>query len=288
MTRKSQKVLEAHYVERFFGSRGETVALVEAEPPDFWIQRTDELRLGLEVTEYHPRAEQQLSATRAEIEGRWRRDLAPLFRQEQEKRPVLHNIVVKLGFSDSRLPRKREQQVLVEELIRLLEVLAIQPISSGRLQKIGFSPAVSLQIARPSCAEWTSFAREAWPVCAQHLKWLSVQSLPGIGLYPICCPDLDGAWCDPDEEEVGHILNGKTSKARKYDLQGAPLWLLIVCDLPADLQSCVFPLDGRDYREWLNVIAQTGFDLANSPFAEVWLLSASTGSSIRLCRPVAG
>src|SRR5207237_1285298 len=38
------------------------------------------------------------------------------------------------------------------------------------------------------------------------------------------------AWVGPDKNECARILKGKAKKARDYDLAGAELWLLVVCE----------------------------------------------------------
>jgi hypothetical protein len=245
--------------------------------------RSQEGPLALEVTEYHPQAENCPRAQRSEIEGRWRCQLAALLNRAKKNYPFCRDIVIKLGFTDPRLPRKEHHASLVDELFRLIRALVAQPVPSERPQKIGFTSALIPQCIPPFEREWISLGKDSWPICSQHLRWLSIQRMPGIGNCPISCPDLDGAWCSVTDSEVKRILETKVAKARNYDTGGHPLWLLIVCELPRDLQSHVFPLDGQDYREWIDALSRIPFDLASSPFSEVWLMSASTRSSVRLC-----
>ena len=78
------------------------------------------------------------------------------------------------------------------------------------------------------------------------------------------------------------ILEGKAKKARDYDLAGAELWLLVVCETHGDVESHIFP-QGEDSVAVLDAqIRETGFDFAMGPFAEVWLLSAFTGNQRRI------
>lgn len=96
------------------------------------------------------------------------------------------------------------------------------------------------------------------------------------------CQNADTAWLGPDVDELCRILEGKSKKAKKYNLGGAPLWLLVDCATGGDLQSHIFPTSTKEMVRLAGAVNQTGFDFAAGPFAEVWLLSAIGEGRVRL------
>ena len=130
--------------------------------------------------------------------------------------------------------------------------------------------------------EYYFLPAEKWPLSSRHLTSLSVTRYPFKGDMPWNCQDVMCAWVGPDKNEFARILKDKARKAQNYDLTGAVLWLLIVCETHGDLESHVFSQGAEEATLLETTIRDTGFDLTNGPFAEVWLLSALSGNQRRL------
>jgi hypothetical protein len=81
------------------------------------------------------------------------------------------------------------------------------------------------------------------------------------------------SWNAPSARQFRRIFDKKAEKAKAYNLQGARLWLVVVCGVSGDLSSHVFPTLPEDIDNLRLCIASCGFDLESSPFSEVWLFS---------------
>jgi hypothetical protein len=122
---------------------------------------------------------------------------------------------------------------------------------------------------------------EDWKI-ASAVTSLNVSRHTGVSVPRWHCQNAATAWLGPDVDEFCRILQGKRKKAQKYNLSGAPLWLLVVCAMGGDLQSHIFPTNVEERTRFGEAVRQTGFDFAAGPFAEVWLLSAQGEGRIRL------
>jgi hypothetical protein len=70
----------------------------------------------------------------------------------------------------------------------------------------------------------------------------------------------------------------QATRQGKYLKMESPLWLLIRCNTNRDLRSEIFGSEDLRY-----AVDESGFDFANSPFDEIWLMEGtSNGRSQRL------
>jgi hypothetical protein len=141
MTTKAQKEKEASQASAFAaGFIPDFDRLDEMnEKPDIWVHRTGQQIIGLEVVEYHPLAD-GLTALRVEIESRWHSGIWPLIDERRRAKPSLQYVSAQVTFKDPKLPRKSEQQPLVDELLLLVERLALHSESNSRPMKAVFFP----------------------------------------------------------------------------------------------------------------------------------------------------
>jgi hypothetical protein len=282
MTRASQKEAERRHVERFVAGFLDGVSVEPSERPDFWLRRTGQPGIGLEVTEYHPAAQRAPEVRRKEIESRWRQELWAELDRAGRARPSLHGLQVFLEFKNPRLPRRADQAGLAEELLRLVESL-VPVLSERREVKVSFVPRQKLaNCPLPPGFEWTFLPEEDWPRAAEHIDWLSVTHYGLPFWLPWHCPSVDAAFVGPEPDEFSRIMEGKARKAAGYSPGDSPLWLLVICDTVGDVQSNIYPSFQGDWERLLSAVRATGFDFGASPFQEVWLFSATTGGRARL------
>src|SRR5262249_30629208 len=124
MTTRQKKQAEEGYVIRFLDGFIEHTAIEPHEKPDFWVRRTTGPDIGLEVTEYHPEAQDVSGARRAEVEAHWWKELEPRLDRERQARPSLEGVRLSLQFKDPSLPRRKEQDARASEVVRLAEEVA--------------------------------------------------------------------------------------------------------------------------------------------------------------------
>ena len=282
MTRANQKATEEKYVKAFLNDFNNFSSLEGGEGPDFWVRQDGSPDIALEVTEYHPAAEGLPGVRRSEVEGRWDRELEPTLDRLRRERPALGTLQAHIDFNDHRLPKRREHPRLATEIIAIAETVAPRLCRIGEEIEIIFLPRrLVYQLSRWD-EEEERLAEEDWPFASTHLNSLSFCVWPELNWPPWRCPRINGAWFAPSVEHFRLIVTGKTSKAVKYTLNGAPPWLLIVCEVPGDVQSHIFPTDAAKRRHLHETIRDTGYDFGNGPFSQVWLFSAFSGSRLQL------
>src|SRR5262245_8077683 len=139
MDQSKKKGTERHYAERFLSGLVECSSLEDSESPDFWIRRAASPDIGLEVTEYHPTADEVEGILRREIESRWWQGLEPRLDKLRKEKPELRNIGVALVFRDAKLPRTREHERLAFELIGLVTTIVSTSITGQEEIKFTFA-----------------------------------------------------------------------------------------------------------------------------------------------------
>jgi hypothetical protein len=284
MTTAAQKEKERGQVEAFAAAALANVTSIDpSEKPDFWLRRDGATDVALEITEYHPAAHglEVEGVRRSEIESRWFSEFWPALDAKRRKRPLLRHAQAYVHFKDPRLPKRRDHDPLVSELVGLVEFLASQQSTCPRRSICAaFAPGTT-QLKFP-CSKWVILPAESWPRSHSHLSCVEVESFSGIEWPQWLCPALTGAFVGPSVDEFKRIFEGKTAEAKSYQLGGAPLWLLVVCDLVPDVQSHVFPRSEDNLARLTAAIQATGVSLVESPFAEVWLFSQFSQASLRL------
>jgi hypothetical protein len=282
MQQEKKKAIERRYAEAFIAGRVECRSIEDSENPDFWVRRDNASDIGLEVTEYHPTADEVEGIQRREIESRWRESLEPKLDSLRKTRPELRNVHVRLQFNHPRLPKKNEHEALSAELADLLSAAVVSWPAGGREVNLAFASRIEANQCNRFNTGWTFLPKEDWLHSSRHLSSISIWQWAGIDWPPWNCPQVEVAWVTPRPDEFNQILAAKASKARKYNLGDNPLWLLIVVDLPGDTKSQLALLGEEGVKELFATINRCGFDFDNSPFKEVWLLSALFAWDLRL------
>jgi hypothetical protein len=282
MTTKAQKQAEERYVKMLLDGIIEYASIEAGERPDFWVRRSSPPDIAVEVTEYHPEAESAPGERRAAVEARWRIGLEPALDRERRGSPCLQDVQLRLIFNEPKLPKGREHGNLAREIVRLVEGVAGQLTGFGEDVEVCFVAREDLTKVGSRLGNMMFVAMEDWPKVSRQLSSLNVARWPGVAWPPWECPNIGGAWLGPENSELHRVLQGKAALARGYELGGAPLWLLVVCELQGDLQSHIFPRSSDDLARLLAKIEETGFDFQSGPFSNVWLLSAFTGERLRV------
>jgi hypothetical protein len=284
MTTESKKQKEERYVRTLLEGMIQFTSIEAGERPDFWIRCSTEPDFAVEVTEYHPEAQGIQGVPRKEVESRWRDELHPVLDQERRSKPSLLDVRVHLGFSDKKLPGRRLHKGLAQELVSLVEDVASRLTAPGQDAEVVLLSRSDLErvvkTIGPHSGDIVFRAKEDWPQVSEHLSFLTVTRWWGVVWPPWGYPELECAWLGPDTTEFRRILDGKARLASKYDLGGASLWLLIVCEDFGDLQSHVFPRDASDFEQLVVAFQKSGLDFQASPFSQVWLLSAFSGGRL--------
>jgi hypothetical protein len=303
MPSNAKKANECDQVTRFLHSRGVKYRDLEpSEEPDFWLTLIDGRRIAVELTEYRPREPMHGRSTRSDVEARWYRGLWRCIDRLRQQKPSLKHPGARLRFRDPELPRKSTHAQIAEGVVELVETVAAQHAFDEGDFQIGFMPeAVMPKWGAPACellpgrrcycipgpatlgtsGSQLYLAQEEWPQLSPILASIDVHCTP-FAWPPWNCPDIQGAWIEPSGREFRAVLRAKQEKARKYPLSGAPLWLLIVCDVPGDLSSHIFPENGGDQARLRQAIADSDFIFDASPFGEVWLFSQFCSSTLSI------
>jgi hypothetical protein len=281
MTTELQKKIERGYVDQFCKAHPDWSEIVEGEKPDFRIRRTSDRDIGLEVVEYHADSQEVSGQKRVASEARWWKGLWPLLEQERQTLDVLRGVGAHLQFNEARIPDRRDHQALARELVQVIHLAAARAVPGGDVEVI-FEPQATVEEASRLVPDYYFLPKEQWPLTSKNLSYLSVSRWPIDAWVPWNCLDATLAWVGPDKNEFARILEGKAKKAQYYDLVGAELWLLVVCETHGDVGSHIFPQGEAGVAVLETKIRETGFDFAAGPFAEVWLLSAFTGSQRRI------
>jgi hypothetical protein len=273
MTTEAQKATETRHVRAFFDGLIKYTALDSCEQPDFWVRLPTAPDIALEVVEYHPNTDSGIRRT--QVEASWWKNLEPLIIQ---KCSSIKDVSVFLTLNEEFLPKKKDCEAMASDLVRLVETVVGHPNFLDARTTVDFCPKSERPPADPGDV---FLPKEEWKI-APALTSLEMSRHPEIPIPCWHCQNAATAWLGPDVDEFCRILEGKKKKAEKYDLGGAPLWLLVVCATVGDLQSHIFPARYDERARLFDVIKQTGFDFATGPFTEVWLLSALGEGRVRL------
>jgi hypothetical protein len=283
MTRAAQKAEEKHYVRAFLEGLTDYTSVEAGERPDFMVRRTAGPDIALEVTEYHQDAEGLVGIPRSAVEARWWKELEPLLEVERRTRPALKDVIVHLQFNGPELPKKGLHRELARELARLVESVALH--AGAHDIEVVFAPRATIAVVGSWMGGCLFLAEEDWAEASKCLSMLRVSRRPGLTGLPWTCLNVAAAWVGASENEFRRILDGKAAKAQTYTLGGAPLWLLIVCEVHGDVQSHIFPRTDFDLAQLAVSIQATRFDFQHGPFSQVWLFSAFGGGRLRLHPP---
>jgi hypothetical protein len=279
MTTEIQKEKEERCVKAFLAGLTDYTSIECRERPDFVVRRDTASDFALEVTEYHQEVE-DLGIPTSAFEARWWKELEPLLEQERKARPTLEDVVAHLQFHGPELPKKGVQPKLASELVRLVERVASEVMVQDI--EVVFATRDTIATVGTNWGDCLFLANEDWPLASRCLNMLRVSRRTGLKGLPWICQNVAAAWIAPSEDEFRRVLEGKALKAQGYSLGGRPLWLLIVCEVHGDLQSHVFPRNDFDLAQLEETLQATGFDFQHSPFNEVWLFSAFSGTRLRL------
>jgi hypothetical protein len=286
MSNQSKYEREERHAKRFLEGLMEYAAIERVAPPlpgheghDFWVRRHASPTIALEVTEYHP---DEHGVPRVQSESRWHQGLEPELERLRRARPNLQDVGVRVSFRDRRLPKRRDQSALAQEIVELVEQVAPALPNSGGEIAVIFLPKEMIDRV-PAAAQGCVFmSREEWPGCCEHLSDISVRRWDIIVWPPWTCPQVMAAFVGFTGDELAEILRVKAAKAPGYELGGAPLWLVVVTDLGNDVRSHAFPTNDDDVRRLADAIRASGFDFASSVFEQVWLFSEFTGCKLCL------
>lgn len=287
MTTELQKKKERGYVEQFRKAHPNWSEIVEGEKPDFRIRRVSGCDIDLEVVEYHADTQSAPGQKRVAIEARWWKELWPLLEQERQALDDLRGVGVHLQFNEAQIPNKRDHRTLVRELLQVMQLAAARA-TPDQPAKVVFGPQSTVEEANRLVPDYYFLPEEKWSLTSKNVSCLEVSRWPIDVWAPWICLNAMAAWAGPDTDEFARILEGKAEKAKGYDLVGAAFWLLVVCETHGDLESHIFPKDEYSAEALEKKIRETEFDFAEGPFAEVWLLSAFTGSQRRIHPPRGG
>lgn len=299
MTRANQKEAERRHAEQFFRSffRGEDAGL-EFDPrsppdPDVFVRgsRLAEIAglevaakaegVTVEVTAYHPAAWGCEFFRRTEVDSRWQVELLPAIEAARQANPAIKSIAAWFDFKDVRLPKNRDHRAVARALVVAAEA-AMPRIPPGRSLRVGFLPRDTVSRLPAHLGGWTFLASEDFPVAAEHFNLICLESDPEWQWPCWLCPRMAGGWNTPSSDGFARIFEAKAQKAKKYNTEGRPLWLLIVAELTNDQESHIFPR-GEDYLAYLREqISATGFDFGAAAFQQVWLFSEFTEGKVRL------
>jgi hypothetical protein len=282
MTREGKKDRERYYAQLLLDGLISYVRLEDLDPPDFWVRRGPEQDIALEVTEYHPADDDADGVQRCAVEQRWRASLWPLIDQARRTRPALRSVRVTVGFKDRSLPGRRDHHRLAAEMVELVNSVVPRLGAAGNQIAIHFAPRETVARIPAPHGGWQFLPEEDWPISSRWLSFVKLMPWAGFDWFPWSCPQVEAAFVGPSSAEFNRILESKAAKAQNYPLNGAPLWLLILCDLGSDLKSHIFPTDAVELSEVFRMAFGSQFQFGESPFAQVWLLSAFSGNKIRL------
>jgi hypothetical protein len=280
MTTDIQKLKERGYVELIRKGQADWVNVVPGERPDFRIKRSSGPDIALEVVEYHAESRDVPGTPRVAVEARWWKELWPVLDRERHSKEALRGFQVRVGFGNKGLPHKRDHHALAQQLVQVVEAAVLA--MSGREVDVVFLPQAFIDKANRLISNKFFLAQEVWPLAAERLSSLSVSSWP-FEVWPLWnCLDVMGAWGGADEDKFKAVLEKKAKKAEGYDAAGAVLWLLVVCETHDDLESHIYPRDNEELLVLEEKVRESGVADPVGPYAEVWLLSAFTGSACRL------
>ena len=287
MTRTTQTDKERRHAEGFFRGLlgGKAAGLTFDSPaypaPDVWVQGAflaeiaGAEAIGVEITEYHPAAWGSEPFPRREVDARWQDELQPAIDKARLANPSVRDAAVWFDFKDVRLPEKRHHRAIAEDLVRAVAA-ALPKIPRDWPVKVSFFPREALSTLPSYTPGWFFLAAEDFLVAAKHFNVICLNQ--GFWSW-VRGP---AGWQAPSAAEFGRILQTKAKKAKKYDPEGKPLWLLIVAEQLHDHESHVFPRGEGDLEYLREQIVVTGFDFAAGPFREVWLFSEFTWASMRI------
>ncbi len=249
------------------------------DPPDVRVIRLGLPSLSIEVTEYHPQDD------RVGREKRWKQLQDTLFGLIK-KRPLLEGVYISPIFKDFKIPQQTYHGQLSEELVQCVEYARARGWVIQRWRKLAFQQYVEPGKVLPIPPDWIILPAKEWKLLAKYIDVVYLFQIPGGGFMPSNNPQAQTAYCSPYGAAFLSLLEEKEESVRtaimkgKYSKGESLLWLLIVCNTIADLSSRIF--GSEDLR---HAVDESGFDFANSPFDEVWLMDESGGGRSQRIHP---
>jgi hypothetical protein len=295
MTRLSQKTAEQSHVESFFrsllGGNATDIVVESRDPPepDTYVHcvRLAELvgegveGIYVEETKYHPTAQGYEPFRRVYLDSRWHDELFPQILAVRQATPALRSVSAEIHFNQGRLLERKNFLAVAKELGRAMET-ALPRIPLGRRVQLCFFAKEIIARIPAAFGNMMFLASEDFPLVAKTFSVIYLRFDPEWPWHVWTCPEMDAGWNAPSAGQFAERLEDKLQKAKKYDTQGQPLWLLIVAELMNDRESHVFPREEEGIQFLHDQVAGTGFDFALSPFQQVWLYSEFSGGTVRL------
>jgi hypothetical protein len=134
---------------------------------------------------------------------------------------------------------------------------------------------------------WSLYPTEDWQIISQHISAITFSKFLAAWTR-WQCPQTETGYTSRRPETFRDIFDEKDKKIREAlpgagsPGHGVPLWLVIISDTLTDMTSHLFPSNEADRVELFRAIRESGYDLANSPFTEVWLYSDFHQQKLRL------
>ncbi|MEX0776059.1 MAG: hypothetical protein WD042_10160 [Phycisphaeraceae bacterium] len=264
------------------GSEYEFVPLPDEHGHDGWADRNGVHAMALELTAYAPDARSDSHAAKANRGSprrasvvAWRKHVWPTLDLRRRAYQDLCNVVVSITFKEDAFPPQRVQWAeFTQQLFELVHATWRNREVFPAYPNCQVAQVRSVQLAENVMSsgrqrDRTYLSLDPRSPMAQYIEslWLMKVRRPWAEWRG---PDLQPGFVDLNTDVLANVVKDKTNKAKHYDAEGLPLWLVIHCDAFEDVRTHIFPRDEHDYK-----CIRSGLQKLPDPvpFARVWLLS---------------
>jgi hypothetical protein len=294
MDRNEQKRKhEAAVLSRFLENRGLAYApRGDSDCHDGLAMNGDKAVAELELTDYVVDHDPRMGSVQRMSVGMWDQSIWQVVDVERRNRSVLQNVMATVEFSDDP-PRNRDAKAMGFQIVgaaakawterneqKVLPMLQPEPVTSVFVEDRTGRTYNFQQFG----TAYINPDADAFPLVAAHVQQIHLSECSSD--WPEWWgPDMRGGCVTYCAQSLCRILNEKTQRLQNRGQTGLPVWLVILCDLFADVRTMIYPRDELHLAAALEMFQTCGYDWRASPFAEIWLMSQAYGHSTQVDIP---
>jgi len=262
---------EAAVLSRFLGDRGLSyVPRCNSEPDhDGLAMDGDKAVAELELTDYVVDHDRRMGSRQRKSVGMWNqgKGIWQVVDVERRKRRVLQNVMATVDFSDDP-PRHHDIEALGRQIVGAAAIAWTERDMQSVLPMLQPEPVTSVFVEDRTgrTANFQQFGTaylnpdaDAFPLVAAHVQKIHLSEWSSD--WPEWWgPDMRGGGVTYCTESLSRILNEKTQRLVNRGRTGLPVWLVILCDLFADVRTMIYPRDEVDRAAVLSMFQTCGYD----------------------------
>lgn len=286
---------EAQILEHFLKNMGCHFHPPEGgDGPDGWTE-SDGKRIGLELTSYFADERSKKGSPQRKSVAGWN-DLWAIIDQQRRSHCGLQHNMGSVFFKPDQGPTQKTRHQLANEIIRISEMAwrdrNKQPVLPGMKPEPVIAVFIEDRSTRGNrCYQNSGKAHihldgQRFPEVAKHIQQIHLER--SVVSWPEWWgPDMRPGSPTYNSDILAKLLREKENKIRNRcrsngNPEGCPEWLIILCDLEADICTDIFNALENGHQNINSFFSECGYDFSDCPMDQIWLMSEKSGESHRV------